>query len=192
MYILHINARDTSVTNKLYFYKASIRKISVFELALAPRSMSVVAHYLGWLEHDKNNPAFSQLKNTKRRLKSILRHSTMQHIDEFELGFDSVVLQAICIKIKTAKNTKYNKEKLHDLSTMKGIPAPGTLVLVLGMAGKPPDVGRILRVNRSTVDIILTTSLCASEPLRFSVDFNSISVYAHDIMRSEQVVSTTR
>jgi len=75
-------------------------------------------------------------------------------------------------------NTCFNKNHLHNCTIAHHIPPKGTVVTVLGLSNKPPDLCRVLRIKRSMVDVILLTSGEHLHGSHFSVDFFSVSLYA--------------
>jgi len=79
---------------------------------------------------------------------------------------------------KTPYSTQnnFNTKQLHNAAAAAHISPEGTLVMVLGPTGRPPDVCTVLGVTRSTVDLLLTRTLLPLETLSFSVDFSSISL----------------
>jgi len=67
-------------------------------------------------------------------------------------------------------------KQLHDISAEIYIPIESKLVMVSGLGGRPLDLSTVVRVKRSTADVLLMRTPLPFEMKSFYVDFYSFSL----------------
>jgi hypothetical protein len=139
--------------------------------------MQAASRLMSWSQQSSiHSPVLPQsgAKGTTKAIKSILKHTDDEYT--LELLFDSLLLSALSVKIKTKSNTIFNTRELHDASAAIHIPCKGNFVLVSGPAGHPLDLCMVVCVKRNTVDVQLIRMPLPLETRNFSVDFGSINL----------------